>query len=190
LEEADDLTVHGIGGHAVPGFQREGWRAGFDNLMQPRGHGAIRFRHLGYLRKHVFFPSLPILLGTCVRLQLFGALLRRGAFKSWLFCIARNKVIDYRRKRKVVSPLEDDLEGDGNDWDPLKDLEQAEDFRRLAVMVKKLPAEQVEYLRLRFVGHLSYAQIGQVVGKREDAVRMAITRLLAHLRKEWERDDE
>jgi RNA polymerase sigma-70 factor, ECF subfamily len=114
----------------------------------------------------------------------------RGAFKSWLFRIARNKVIDYRRKRKVVSPLEDDLEGAGNNWDPIKDLEQAEDFRRLAVMLKKLPAEQVEYLRLRFVGRLSYAQIGQVVGKREDTVRMAITRLLAHLRKGWERDDE
>jgi RNA polymerase sigma-70 factor, ECF subfamily len=114
----------------------------------------------------------------------------RGAFKSWLFCIARNKVIDYRRIKKVVSPLEGDLLEAGNDWDPIKDLEQAEDLRRLAVMVKKLPAEQMEYLRLRFVGRLNYAQIGQVMGKREDAVRMAITRLLAHLRKEWEREDE
>jgi RNA polymerase sigma-70 factor, ECF subfamily len=114
----------------------------------------------------------------------------RGAFKSWLFRIARNQVIDHHRKKKVVSPLEDELVETGNDWDQIKDLEQAEDLRRLAVMVKKLSPEQVEYLRLRFVGHLSYAQIGQVVGKREDAVRMAITRLLAHLRKEWERDDE
>jgi RNA polymerase sigma-70 factor, ECF subfamily len=114
----------------------------------------------------------------------------RGVFKSWLFRIARNKIIDYRRKRKVDLPLEDGIAKTGNDWDPLRDLEQVDDLQRLAMVVKKLPPEQVEYLRLRFVGHLSYAQIGQVVGKREDAVRMAITRLLEHLRKEWERDDE
>jgi len=114
----------------------------------------------------------------------------RGAFKSWLFRIARNKVIDYRRKMKVDLPLEDDLLKAGNDWDPLKHLEQAEDLKRLALVVKKLPAEQMEYLRLRFIGGLSYVQIGNVVGKREDAVRMAITRLLARLREELERDDE
>jgi RNA polymerase sigma-70 factor, ECF subfamily len=113
----------------------------------------------------------------------------QGAFKPWLFRIARNKIIDYRRRSKVDLPLEDGIAKAGNDWDPLRDLEQADDLQRLAMVVKKLRPEQVEYLRLRFVGRLSYAQIGQVLGKREDAVRMKIARLLAHLREEWERDD-
>src|SRR5919106_936349 len=47
LEEADDLAVLGVRGHPVPGFRRESWRAGFDDGMDPLGHGAIRFRHLG-----------------------------------------------------------------------------------------------------------------------------------------------
>src|SRR5262249_57302973 len=42
LEEADDLAVLGIRGHPVPGFWREGWRAGFDDRMEPLGDGAIR----------------------------------------------------------------------------------------------------------------------------------------------------
>ena len=56
LEEADDLAVLGIRGHPVPGSRREGWRAGFDDRMEPLGHGAIRFRHLGDLREHGAFP--------------------------------------------------------------------------------------------------------------------------------------
>src|SRR5262245_48644237 len=38
LEEADDLAVLGIRGHPVPGFRGEGWRAGFDDRMDPLGH--------------------------------------------------------------------------------------------------------------------------------------------------------
>src|SRR5213595_2529016 len=53
LEEADDLAVLGIRGHPVPGSRREGWRVGFDDRMEPLGHGAVRFRHLGDLREHV-----------------------------------------------------------------------------------------------------------------------------------------
>src|SRR6266704_752377 len=55
LEEADDLAVLGIRGHTVPEYRREGWRAGFNDGMEPLGHGAIRFRHLGDLREHVAF---------------------------------------------------------------------------------------------------------------------------------------
>src|SRR3972149_954685 len=49
LKEADDLAVLGIRGHPVPESRREGWRAGFDDSMEPLAHGAIRFRHLGDL---------------------------------------------------------------------------------------------------------------------------------------------
>src|SRR5882724_4396471 len=74
LEEADDLVVLAVRGHPVPGSRREGWRAGFDDGMEPLGHGAIQFRHLGNLREQVAFPI------RLVRLQLLGALLHRGSF--------------------------------------------------------------------------------------------------------------
>src|SRR5438876_774139 len=44
LEEADDLAVLGIRGHPVPELRREGWRAGFDDRMEPLAEGAIRCR--------------------------------------------------------------------------------------------------------------------------------------------------
>src|SRR5207247_4818045 len=84
LEEADDLAVRGIRGHPVPGLRREGWRAGFDDCVEPLSHGAIRFLHRGDLREHVAFPVrlvlLPARAAARVRLQLLGALLHRGSF--------------------------------------------------------------------------------------------------------------
>src|SRR5205085_8800938 len=74
LEEADDLAVLGICGHPVPESRREGWRAGFDDSMEPLAHGAIRFPHLGDLREHGAFPV------RLVRLQLLEARLHRASF--------------------------------------------------------------------------------------------------------------
>src|SRR5262249_30681881 len=57
LEEADDLAVLGIRGHPVPESRREGWRAGLAEGVEPLGHGAIGFRHLGGLPE---LGALPI----------------------------------------------------------------------------------------------------------------------------------
>src|SRR5439155_26878987 len=82
LEEADDIAVLGVRWHPVPGSRREGWRAGIDDGMDPLGHGAIRFRHLGNLREHVAFPVRLLCARAAARfrLQLSGALLHRGSF--------------------------------------------------------------------------------------------------------------
>src|SRR5216683_8451996 len=60
LEEADDLAVLGICGHPVPESRREGWRAFFDDSMEPLAHGAIRFPHPGDFREHGAFPVLLV----------------------------------------------------------------------------------------------------------------------------------
>src|SRR5437763_12503849 len=80
LEEAYDLAVLGVGGHSVPGFRRQAWRAGFDDRMEPLGHGAIRFPHRRDLREHVAFPVRLVLVRARGRLQLLAALLHRGPF--------------------------------------------------------------------------------------------------------------
>src|SRR5204862_4962632 len=57
LEEADDLALLGVRRHPVPEFWRENWRARLDDGMEPLGHGAIRYLHLGDLREHLAFPA-------------------------------------------------------------------------------------------------------------------------------------
>src|SRR2546425_8890688 len=82
LEEADDIAVLGVRGHPVPGSRREGWRAGFDDGMEPLGHGAIRFPHLGDLREHGAFPIRLVRARAAIRgrLPLLEILLHRGSF--------------------------------------------------------------------------------------------------------------
>src|ERR1700682_5171754 len=82
LEEADDIAVLGVRAHPVPGSRREGWRAGFDDGMEPLGHGAIRFRHLGDLREQVAFPVYLACARAAARgrVQLLGALPHRASF--------------------------------------------------------------------------------------------------------------
>src|SRR5207302_10135285 len=74
LEEADDFAVLRICGHSVPESRREGWRACFDDSMEPLAHDAIRFPHPGDLREDGAFPV------RLVRLQLLDALLHRDSF--------------------------------------------------------------------------------------------------------------
>lgn len=114
----------------------------------------------------------------------------RGNFAGWLFRIARHKVGDfYRRKRSHVS-LEQAGETLRHDWDPILQLEQRENMRKLSDLVSQLDEDQRELLRLRFAADLSYAQIGEVLGRSEPAVKMAVHRLLRRLQSDWEQHDE
>src|SRR2546428_13423959 len=74
LEVAYDLVVFGIRRHPVPESRRESWRAFFDDSMEPFGHGAIRFSHLGDLRPH---GALSFSLSS---LHLFDAVPYRASF--------------------------------------------------------------------------------------------------------------
>jgi len=81
LEEADDLSVFiGVGGHPIPGPGREVGGAGFNDLMDAHGHGAIRFWHLGDFCQHGSFTLRPVLAEARFCLQLSSALLHRRPF--------------------------------------------------------------------------------------------------------------
>ena len=74
LKKADDVAVLSVCGHPVPGSCGEDRRVCLDDGMEPLGHGAIRFRHLGNLRHQVSF-SIRFL-----RAQLSGAILHCQPF--------------------------------------------------------------------------------------------------------------
>ncbi|MGB0388239.1 MAG: RNA polymerase sigma factor, partial [Ardenticatenaceae bacterium] len=111
----------------------------------------------------------------------------RGNFAGWLFTIARHKVTDYYRRRRDHLPLNEGL--DGHAQDPLAQVIHDEQLKRLSTLLTTLGEDKKEMLRLRFAADLTYRQIGEVVGRSEAAVKMAIRRVLRRLEAEWEVND-
>lgn len=109
----------------------------------------------------------------------------RGHFAAWLFRIARSKLMDHYRGGKYEVGL-DTAQRSTEQVDALNHLIQDEEIRRLRALIQGLPAHEQDLIHLRYVAELSYPEMAELLGKREDAVRKAIQRLLARLRSQME----
>ncbi len=110
---------------------------------------------------------------------------RGGSFAAWLFRIAHNAVINHLRSRRPTVPLEDVATVAEPNEGPLVGLMDAQYREAVAHLVAALPDEQRELLTLKVEGGLSAREIGEVVGKSETAVRMALSRIVQRLRADW-----
>lgn len=109
----------------------------------------------------------------------------RGSFAAWLFTIARNQTVDLFRKASREMPLET-VDQIPAGLDLLAQAVSSDEHQRLARLIRSQAPEDQELIRLRFIAGLNYAQMGEVLGKREDAVRKALARLLTRLQKQME----
>jgi RNA polymerase sigma-70 factor (ECF subfamily) len=108
-------------------------------------------------------------------------------FTPWVFSIARNKAFDFFRKsqRRPVADYDEELEqtkAEGNvlsqaDQDRLRDLE--------GIISRLSPLEQ-EYLRLRIVADLPFAEIAAILNQPETRVKKKYYRLLERLQAQVE----
>lgn len=103
---------------------------------------------------------------------------------AWLWTITRNKTVDHLRRitRRPQVSLEWLSELPDNGDDPEQINLELEEYAQVASAVRNLPELQQEVLRLRFGHGLSSEEIGQVVDKSGNAVRMLLSRTLRFLR--------
>lgn len=105
-------------------------------------------------------------------------------FSSWLYAIARHRIIDHYRTRKVYSPIEEiheqfvRVENDREAEFDLK-IELAAVKRALA----KLPIDHQDVLILRFVEDFSPKEIAEILGKSEGNIRIIQHRAINNLKK-------
>lgn len=116
-----------------------------------------------------------------VALERFPSYRHDGFFASWLFAIARNKAMDYFRKQHKEISL-DEVELIPADANLLQQMIQTERTAALSKLIKALPEDEQELIRLRYVAELSFAEIGHLLGQKEDAVKKRLYRLLERLK--------
>jgi len=107
-----------------------------------------------------------------------------GAFRAWLFTIARRQTIDWQRARarRRTVPLPDSEDKIGLAAPDTADLALERIATESAMaLISALPADQAEIIVLRVVAGLGTVDVARIVGKSPGAVRVAAHRGLRRL---------
>jgi RNA polymerase sigma-70 factor (ECF subfamily) len=101
---------------------------------------------------------------------------------AWLLRIAHNLVTDHHRRRRDAVTLDFDIMDNRSESDPAALTEQVMTKEALHRAIRRLPEEQQQVLLLRFVQGLGHAEVANLIGKSEGAVRTIQYRALIGLR--------
>jgi RNA polymerase sigma-70 factor (ECF subfamily) len=112
-------------------------------------------------------------------------------FESWLYSIARARVIDYYRRQQVrrSAPLNEALAADER-ADPDALAVQRDEIRRVQAALGQITEEQQQVVLLRFINGRSLLEVAEILGRSEGAIKALQHRALAALRRVLERKDD
>jgi RNA polymerase sigma factor (sigma-70 family) len=137
-------------------------------------HGAALYRFL-------YFAVGPVEAGDCYQdtltaaLRAYPELKHAENLRGWLFTIAHRKVIDSARVLQRLPVPVAELPEQPAAAPPETDEE-------LWSAVQELPGGQRDAVLVRFVGDLSYAEVGRTLGCSEAAARQRVREGIAKLR--------
>ena len=102
---------------------------------------------------------------------------------AYFYTIARNAVIDHRRKKQVGVMPDEQLSTVVDSRDsPEENASRGYEGEYVRSKIRLLPEEQQEVVTLKFINELSNAEIAAILNKSEDAVRQLQSRGLRSLR--------
>jgi len=109
----------------------------------------------------------------------------KGSFKSWVFAIAHNELVNYWRGAKITQSL-DEMEELGEkaysrymaDEETSKNLENKKVWQILEFMSQG----DKEIIMMRFMDDLNYDEISLIMGKEPGAIRTQLSRALDKFR--------
>jgi RNA polymerase sigma-70 factor (ECF subfamily) len=110
-------------------------------------------------------------------------------FSAWLYRIAHNLVANWHRdnSRKREIPLDDGFASFHHGTFPEHEMIRLEENERLLGVVRNLAEDRQQLLILKFIDHLSNAEIGSIMGRSEGAIKSLYHRTLLVIREEMEK---
>lgn len=106
----------------------------------------------------------------------------RGTVRAWVLRIARNAVIDHYRTRKTPVALEAIADGLRETTGPLDHLIADERTAQVRAMLAACAEDTRRLLAMRYGDGLRHAEIAELLGLQESAVRKRISRAVRELR--------
>ncbi len=156
--------------------------------------GALYERYVGRIYNYVYYRTGNFHDAEDLTARVFFRAMRhienyrdRGVpFSAWLYRIAHNLVANWHRdnSRRQEIPLDDGLNPNGEKEHPETVLLHTEEQEQLVKIIRRMPPERQQLLILKYVDHLSNAQIGQIMGRTEGAIKSLYHRTLLSLRDE------
>jgi RNA polymerase sigma-70 factor (ECF subfamily) len=105
-------------------------------------------------------------------------------FSAWLYRIAHNLVANWHRdrSRRQEIPINDVPVLPSKGDHPERNLVRSQEQDALLKLIRRLPGERQNLLILKFVENMSNAEIGEIMGRSEGAVKSLYHRTLLALR--------
>ena len=164
---------------------------------EPEAFGLLYERHVRRIYNYIYYRTGEHHDAEDLTARVFQRALRHvGAFQdmgvpfsAWLYRIAHNLVANWHRdrSRRPVVPLEDHTVLTPGSQHPESLAMAREVGEDLLELVRRLPEERQQLLILKFAERLSNAEIGQIMGRTEGAIKSLYHRTLGSLREEVER---
>ena len=113
-------------------------------------------------------------------------------FQAWLYRIAHNLVANWHRdqgRRKIIA-LDDYVAHSLQSEAPDRRTEEQEEQKQLMEAVRRLPEDRQQLLLLKFIEQLPNAEIGEIMGRTEGAVKSLYHRTLLALREDLKRGED
>jgi RNA polymerase sigma-70 factor (ECF subfamily) len=167
----------------------------------PEAFGRLYDAYFDNIFNHILYRTGNVTLAQDLTAQtFFNALNNIGGFRfrgvsilAWLYRIATNEVNGHFRKQKrrsftTLETMSEKLEDEHNR--PDQEIEEAEEalqekkmFRLLHQCIEELKPLERSLVTLRYFERKPYAEIAEILGQREQTLRMRNSRLLKKLKK-------